>query len=187
MKKRSFFCYFVSKLQQLLPLLIIPVLLIPLGSAGAPTQTNDTASSVHTIIDGIISYTRWPQLRGLPRLCIFSSATWSRQLAQPQAQQVYAPVIVANSDQALNAQCDAVYFGTESVEQQIQLRDRYHGRPQLYIAEQNPDCSAGSAFCLNIAAGKVSFSVNLDSLSRGGVRVNPDVLMLARARKNNDE
>ncbi|MFQ3439697.1 YfiR family protein, partial [Escherichia coli] len=40
------------------------------------------------------------------------------------------------------------------------------------------------AFCLIIHNNDVRFAVNLDALSRSGVKVNPDVLMLAR--KKND-
>ncbi|HDG1706654.1 TPA: YfiR family protein, partial [Kluyvera ascorbata] len=39
-------------------------------------------------------------------------------------------------------------------------------------------------FCLVIDGGQVRFSVNLDALSRSGVRVHPDVLMLARNKKH---
>ncbi|HII3200232.1 TPA: YfiR family protein, partial [Enterobacter kobei] len=54
----------------------------------------------------------------------------------------------------------------------------------LLISEQNPECVIGSAFCLIIERGQVRFSVNLDALSRSGVRVNPDVLMLARNKQH---
>ncbi|EPV2641374.1 TPA: YfiR family protein, partial [Escherichia coli] len=54
----------------------------------------------------------------------------------------------------------------------------------LLIAEQNTECIIGSAFCLIIHNNDVRFAVNLDALSRSGVKVNPDVLMLAR--KKND-
>ncbi|EOB2354640.1 TPA: YfiR family protein, partial [Escherichia coli] len=50
--------------------------------------------------------------------------------------------------------------------------------------EQNTECIIGSAFCLIIHNNDVRFAVNLDALSRSGVKVNPDVLMLAR--KKND-
>ncbi|HFD6702485.1 TPA: YfiR family protein, partial [Salmonella enterica] len=42
----------------------------------------------------------------------------------------------------------------------------------------------GSAFCLIINNDEVKFSVNLDSLAHSGVRVNPEVLMLARNQKH---
>lgn len=187
MKKRGFTGSILYWRKGMLLALGVSALLLPARSPGEESPSEVALSPVNSIVNGIISYTRWPQLNGLPRLCIFSSATSASQLAREQNRPVFTPVMVANTDQALRENCDAVYFGHESVQQQIALREQYHGKPQLYIAEQNPDCSAGSVFCLNITDKKISFSVNLDSLSRSGVRVSPDVLMLARARKNNDE
>ena len=51
-------------------------------------------------------------------------------------------------------------------------------------ALQNAECIIGSAFCLIINNNDVRFAVNLDALSRSGVKVNPDVLMLARKKKD---
>ncbi|RVR11094.1 YfiR family protein, partial [Enterobacter hormaechei] len=58
------------------------------------------------------------------------------------------------------------------------------GQALLLMSEQNPECVIGSAFCLIIEHNQVRFSVNLDALARSGVRVNPDVLMLARNKKH---
>ena len=94
----------------------------------------------------------------------------------------YQPVIVRNSEEALKTTCDGFYFGSESPTEQSELTRRYGPRPLLLIAEQNTDCSIGSAFCLIINDDRVRFSVNLDVLTHSGVRVNPDVLMLARKK-----
>ncbi|MNY42749.1 hypothetical protein D3C86_1776670 [compost metagenome] len=96
----------------------------------------------------------------------------------------YTPQIVHTESEALNATCDAVYFGNESPANQLELFRNYQGRALLLIAEQNAECVIGSAFCLIINEETVRFSVNLDALSRSGVRVNPDVLMLARNKKH---
>ncbi|MGS9668625.1 YfiR/HmsC family protein, partial [Salmonella enterica subsp. enterica serovar Infantis] len=48
------------------------------------------------------------------------------------------------------------------------------------IADPSTECIMGRAFCLIINNYEVKFSVKLVSLSHCGVRVNPDVLMLAR-------
>lgn len=82
------------------------------------------------------------------------------------------------------AKCNGIYFGTETPDQQLELINQYHRQPLLIISEHNPDCTVGSAFCLVIDGGQVRFSVNLDALSRSGVRVHPDVLMLARNKKH---
>ncbi|SRH26414.1 Uncharacterised protein [Shigella sonnei] len=80
--------------------------------------------------------------------------------------------------------CNGFYFGNESPTFQMELTEQYPSKALLLIAEQNTECIIGSAFCLIIHNNDVRFAVNLDALSRSGVKVNPDVLMLAR--KKND-
>jgi hypothetical protein len=144
----------------------------------APTGQDN---AVRDIVSGIISYTHWPVLNGKPTLCIFSSSAYVSALSHGN---VYAPVTVQNEQQALAAQCDVLYFGSETPERQQQIINHFQSRPLLTLAEQNAECIIGSAFCLQMLPQSVTFSVNLDALSRSGVRVNPDVLMLARNKKH---
>ncbi|WP_368543706.1 YfiR family protein [Enterobacter soli] len=152
-------------------------------TAGALTETD---KSVRSIVSGIVSYTRWPALSGPPKLCIFATSRFTQALGSEDAQPplTYTPVIVHNHQEALSATCDAIYFGAESPANQLELISKFQGKPLLLIAEQNPECVIGSAFCLIIENQRVRFSANLDALSRSGVRVNPDVLMLARNTKH---
>jgi hypothetical protein len=148
----------------------------------APTGQDN---AVRDIVSGIISYTHWPVLNGKPTLCIFSSSAYvSRLSSEESATRPYTPVVVQNEQEALTAQCDALYFGSETPERQQQIINHFPSRPLLTLAEQNAACIIGSAFCLQMLPERVSFSVNLDALSRSGVRVNPDVLMLARNKKH---
>ena len=141
---------------------------------------------VRAIVSGIVSYTTWPALTGPPRLCIFSSSRYSNMLniVGEGASLPYVPVMVSDAREALNAQCDGVYFGAESPAFQEALAHYYQPHALLLIAEQNPECQKGSAFCLLIQPDKVGFTLNLDVLSRSAIRVNPDVLMLARKNKD---
>jgi hypothetical protein len=148
----------------------------------APTGQDN---AVRDIVSGIVSYTHWPALNGKPTLCIFSSSAYVSALNRGESvNRPYTPVIVQNEQQALTAQCDALYFGNETPERQQQIINHLPSRPLLTLAEQNAECIIGSAFCLQMLPERVSFSVNLDALSRSGVRVNPDVLMLARNKKH---
>ena len=147
------------------------------GPAAAGTLT-ETDKSVRSIVSGIVSYTRWPSLSGQPKLCIYATSHYTHALSgdEGHSELPYTPVIVRNDQEALAATCDAIYFGSESPAKQ--------GRALLLISEQNPECVIGSAFCLIIDRGQVRFAVNLDALTRSGVRVNPDVLMLARNKQH---
>ncbi|MEB4674168.1 YfiR family protein [Enterobacteriaceae bacterium G50] len=145
----------------------------------------DRDKSVRSMVSGIISYTRWPQPEQPPTLCIFSTARYRDALRAAEGPPVtYHPVLVHSRRDVLNAGCAAIYFGSESPEQQVELENMLNAKPTLFISEQNAECRIGSSFCLLFNTDKVTFAVNLDSLSRSGVRVNPDVLMLARNKNH---
>ena len=166
-------------------LTLVLMLFIMVGPATAGTLT-ETDKSVRSIVSGIVSYTRWPSLSGQPKLCVYATSHYTHALSGDEGHNElpYTPVIVRNDREALAATCDAIYFGSESPAKQLELISQYQGRALLLISEQNPECVIGSAFCLMIDRGQVRFSVNLDALTRSGVRVNPDVLMLARNKQH---
>ncbi|KZP74582.1 hypothetical protein A3N40_09985 [Enterobacter cloacae subsp. dissolvens] len=174
-----------SFLISLFRLTLVLMLFFMVGPATAGTFT-ETDKSVRSIVSGIVSYTRWPSLSGQPKLCVYASSHYTQALSREEGQSElpYTPVIVHNDQEALSATCDAIYFGTESPARQLELISQYQGRALLLISEQNPECVIGSAFCLIIDHNQVRFSVNLDALTRSGVRVNPDVLMLARNKQH---
>lgn len=143
------------------------------------------AKNVRSMVAGIVSFTRWPALSGPPRLCIFASSRFAGVLADgTNASLPYLPVVINNEQEALASHCNGFYFGSESPIYQMELLQKHPSKALLLIAEQNPECIIGSAFCLLINNENIRFSVNMDTLSRSGVRVNPDVLLLARNRKN---
>ena len=174
-----------SFLISLFRLTLVLMLFFMVGPATAGTFT-ETDKSVRSIVSGIVSYTRWPSLSGQPKLCVYASSHYTQALSREEGQSElpYTPVIVHNDQEALSATCDAIYFGAESPAKQLELISQYQGRALLLISEQNPECVIGSAFCLIIDHNQVRFSVNLDALTRSGVRVNPDVLMLARNKQH---
>lgn len=164
------------------------ILLLALLMTGLPLfaqSMTEEAKSVRSMVAGIVSYTRWPALSGPPKLCILSSSRFSSVLQDTSSAALpYLPVIVHTDQEVLVAQCDGFYFGKESPTYQVELKNKYPSKALLLIAEQNTECVIGSAFCLIINDKDVRFSVNMDALSRSGVRVSPDVLMLARNNKH---
>jgi hypothetical protein len=173
--------YFLIPLSQL----TLAILLFIVGGQTLAGTLTETDKSVRSIVSGIVSYTRWPTLSNQPKLCIFSSSHFVQALSDSKPTPLpYTPQIVHNEAEALAVTCDAIYFGHESPANQLAIFANYQGRALLLIAEQNPECVIGSAFCLIINDDTVRFSVNLDALARSGVRVNPDVLMLARNKKH---
>jgi hypothetical protein len=147
-------------------------------AAGAPDQ----GDSVARIINGIISFTRWPDPSRKVRLCIVEPSrhadTLMRKTSSPAGpvQAQYLPP----GDMRLQAGCDVVYIEhIESADHEKLLR-RLVGRPVLTIAGSEAGCLMGSMFCVSSAATPVTFSANLLAITRSGLRVDPKVLLLVR-------
>jgi hypothetical protein len=137
---------------------------------------------VARVVQGIISYTYWPSQPHILQFCIVGATRYRPQLLsdlrgtpgrplQPRLiQRAYAPLMRG---------CDILYFSadTPATRQALQGIDR----AALTISERDPACRGGAMFCLRIGAGALSFDLNLDAVTRSGLRVDPKVLMLGRA------
>lgn len=170
-----------SQKKVLTTLLLLCLLLPEAKSADAPSPSADTTAN--RIVSGIISFTHWPGKTGLPRLCVFSSAkhiAFSADAAAMTPARSFNVTYITDWKNRPNVQCDAIYFGRETPRQQSAILATTAGKPTLSIAENNPECTLGAVFCLLVNQTPPAFSVNLDSLSRSGVRVSPDVLLLSR-------
>nr|WP_088459025.1 YfiR family protein [Acinetobacter soli] len=80
----------------------------------------------------------------------------------------------------VKTQCQAVYFSSQTPAQQEVLINSYPSHSLLSFSANNIDCEIGSIFCLYQQKGKSTFKVNLDTLSRSQVRIDPRVLLLAK-------
>lgn len=140
--------------------------------------------NANRIVSGIISFTHWNGLNTPPELCVFTSA---HHLSLPEKSAsvtaTFTTVYLTGVGDLAKHRCDAIYFGDETPQQQVDLIRQFKGRGVLTFAENNAECTLGAAFCLIFQPGHTHFAVNLDSLARSGVRVSPDVLLLSREGK----
>ncbi|MDB5849074.1 MAG: hypothetical protein JWP29_2826 [Rhodoferax sp.] len=141
--------------------------------------------TVADTVRGILGYARWPDESRPLRLCVTGrSAHGDALLAQgvsPLAQRTIVTLRVP-VDADVASQCDALYVGELEEGSWRNLFSHIAGRPVLTICERSPICMIGGMFCLDVDATSagVPFEVNLDSVARSGVRVNPQVLRLGR-------
>ena len=143
------------------------------------TGDEDVQVSTNKIVEGILSFSHWPRVEGQPLLCVSKQVNYFN-VQESVGNPVYKVVTISNPTQFLSAGCDAIYFGRESVKEQNNIINSLTDRNVLTISENNPNCVAGAAFCLKRRQQIFKFLVNLDSLSRSGVRVNSDVLLLSK-------
>jgi hypothetical protein len=139
---------------------------------------------------GIISYTRWPATPNPLTLCVLARPVYADDLLKDELL-VGSTHIVAKKmeidDPAVATECNAVYLGTLSDNQRSSLFQHLTGHPVLSISEANTACAVGSMFCLRVGRTRVTFLVNLDSVSRSGVSVDPQVLLLSSPRQGTQQ
>lgn len=138
----------------------------------------------HTVF-GILSYSRWPAEPQTIRLCVVGPTEYADELLKGGALPGGRKIAVRRmhlDDESLLADCEGVYAGMLSDEAWRRLMARVSGKPLLSVSERQELCKIGSMFCLDIRPGGVSFEINLDSVARSGVRVNPRVLQLAKRK-----
>ncbi len=139
--------------------------------------------NVARVVSGIISYTHWPVTRSTLHLCLVAPSNYIDVLANinmPTGDTKLQVEILNFNAEKLLEQCDIVYYGQIDPILQHQVISQKNDKPLLTISEQNQHCEIGSAFCLNIDSTQTTFNLNLDILTRSGVRVDPNVLQLAR-------
>ena len=142
-------------------------------SAGGMTQ------AVNRMIGGIVSYARWPD--GGPatgrQMCVVGTPRLAPRMA-PDTPGRGSISVRATTAAGVTPDCDILFLGRMPVADRRQLIAWVRGRPVLTITDDDAACIYGAMFCLNSRAASLSFSVNLDAIGRGPLRVDPRVLRI---------
>lgn len=135
---------------------------------------------VNRILGGIISYARWPASSpGAPHgLCLVGTPRLTDRIAPLVPGGQVVTVRRATAMAATSGNCDIIFLGRMPIADRQRLIGWVRGRPVLTITDDDPDCSFGAMFCLSGRASKISFSVNLDAIGRGPLRIDPRVLKI---------
>jgi hypothetical protein len=148
---------------------------------------HDAPTTVARSVLDIISFARWPTQPDAYRLCVAGQTTYLRDMAIDTATVSGHPVrsrdLELRDDSMLSA-CDVVYIGAVMDATRKQLLGNAAGQPILTIDEAGASCSNGAMFCLRVHDNRVSFGIDLDAISRSEVRINPNVLLLARRKSD---
>ncbi len=160
----------------------------PAPVAAKPPPLRD-AQQLGAVVGGIISYTRWPHSPNPVRLCVLGHPGLVGQFplanpAVPGQRPVTAHLMLPGAE--LQRDCDALYVtAMPSAANYRALLRQVIGGPVLTMGEGAEFCSDGGMFCFEsqVSAPSHRFSANLDAIARSGLRVNPQVLRLARPPK----
>lgn len=137
------------------------------------------ARAVAQAVGGIISYTRWPTVQPVLRLCVSGVTRYSArfsEVAVVAGRAVTARPIAAGSS---TVNCDVLYLGDMAPAVRLAMTRAVHARPVLSIAEADPPCRGGAMVCLRVRASSLGLQLNLDAVSRSAVQVDPRVLIVA--------
>ncbi len=159
----------------------------PQMSVQAASQTiiedgdDGMARAVNRIVGGIVSYARWPsEPAGAVRvMCLVGTPRLTDRMA-PDVPGAGSVVLRRATAAAVTAQtdCDILFLGRMPTADRQQLIAWVRRRPVLTITDDDPTCLYGAMFCLKNRGANLSFSVNLDAIGRGPLRVDPRVLRI---------
>lgn len=144
--------------------------------AGSDAQAAATARMVRSFID----YTRWPARTEAVTLCVVGPTSNAGQfdgLALADGRKVTRRM----AGLAALAGCQVVYLGRLEQASARSVVAAVRGKGVLTIAENDPICRSQAMFCLKPDRQSLGFLVNIDAISRSGLRVDPRVLRMANA------
>ncbi len=152
---------------------------MPLGASS--TGGDPYAGAAARTVKAIMEYTRWPQPRAQLVLCVAGPAQHAEQLGgwrmsdgRAVQRRNIAPVAAAT------AGCDVLYIGAVAIPVQRQLTAAVRGKGVLTIAEADPTNASEAMFALTYRPSALSFRINIDAVSRSGLKVDPRVLRVAQ-------
>lgn len=147
------------------------------------TSNLSLANSSHNIYVttlSILSYATFANAK--PSFCIVNNPSMANQFTIFVQQNKYnLSMRSISADELKSTYCDAVFFTQTPANTQQQLLNQSLNPAILSFSTNNNECEIGSSFCLFSAkSGHTLFRVNLDSLARSKIHVDPRVLLLAK-------
>ena len=139
-----------------------------------------SAQNISETTLSILSYVRWTS--DTPIICVIDNDEISKELTALAHKNNYKFNINNISPvQLKRLHCDAVFFSNTTATTEQQLINSAINKNLLSFSSSNLECEIGSVFCLYTSkGGRTLFKLNLDSLSRSKIHVDPRVLLLAR-------
>ena len=153
--------------------------------AASQTINEDSADGIARVVNrmvgGIVSYVRWPDgaADSARVMCVVGTPRLTSRMAPdvPGPGSVTVRHLTAAAATS-HKDCDILYLGRMALADRRQLIAWVRGRPVLTITDDDAACIYGAMFCLSNRSATLSFSVNLDAIGRGPLRIDPRVLSI---------
>lgn len=140
----------------------------------------NSTQNIYMMTFSILSYVKWSN--PTPNFCIVDDPTTATAFAQIVDQKKSNLNIVhVSANHIVQKKCDAVFFTQFNPNIEQKIINSLKIPPALSFSTNNTDCEIGSVFCLYTSkTGKSLFKVNLDSLAKTKIHIDPRVLLLAQ-------
>lgn len=161
----------------------VPTATAPMVSEARYTlaSASPVARDANRMVGGIISYVRWPagSVEGPTDICVVGTPRFTWPVAPTLPGGIQARVTFPSGKDVMDGSlCDTLFLGRMPVAERQKLIEWVRGKPVLTITDDDPACAYGAMFCLIERKNNIGFSVNLDSISRSHMRVDPRVLRI---------
>ena len=135
--------------------------------------------AVNRMVGGIVSYARWPDGSAATArtMCVVGAPRLTDRMA-PDVPGPGSVTVRQVTTATVTPECDILFLGRMPVADRRQLIAWVRGRPVLTITDDDAACIYGAMFCLSNRAASISFSVNIDAIGRGPLRIDPRVLRI---------
>lgn len=155
------------------------ILLSVLLSVSSLSHAN-SSHNIYMMTLSIMSYVKWSTQT--PILCTLDDPDTTELFTKTINQQKNPTKVKAISSQQFTTQkCDAVFFSQTTPLLEEKLITSAFSPPVLSFSKSNVDCEIGSIFCLyTTKSNNTQFRVNLDSLAKAKIHIDPRVLLLAQ-------
>lgn len=146
-----------------------------------PETTDGAAIATNRLVVGILSYTEWPTRRDPVRLCMTGVSHRAQRIGtEPLTDGRRVSVMRLAPSAVSAAQCDAIFMGQIAAPDRAQLINRLGNAAIVTITDADPACEYGAMFCLRTTPEGMTFDLNIGSVARSRVRIDPRVLALSR-------
>lgn len=136
--------------------------------------------NIYSMTISILSYVKWSHPK--PNFCIVDNNNITDELSQAAAlKQTNLNVINVSSSNIVDKKCESIFLSNKDPATEQKIINSLKVPPALSFSTNNSDCEIGSVFCLySSKSGKSLFKVNLDSLAKTKIHIDPRVLLLAQ-------
>lgn len=149
-----------------------------------PDSADGPAIAAADIVEGVLSYTRWPDAGGPVRLCLAGQSRLMARITSGVLPSGRRVLVSRRSAASLPGEgCDAIFIGGATAGELSRIARAASGAAVVTMTDSDAGCSSGFMICVRRVSGGMTFDMSIDAVSRSGVRIDPRVLMLARGRR----